>query len=450
MLREKAISNVRKLRAWNIVTSCFPILLIAVSMILMLTDILTPTQTIVLYAVIGLCERFAARLIMARVWKKYVHDVLNEDLDAPLYVEILNRVGKYDPFAIHQLQMLYAEGRYADVVSLCTKQLQNPYAKRQTPGYLSYMTFAYFSLGDDQGLGEVFETTEKFLNSLKNPQKGKRLMPMQAFYAAYLKRDPEACEAYFATVPPSCRLAAIQRNLLRARLVQLRGDTKTAAALLGQVLTEAPNTPAAITARAHLDALERGEGYETAFPKVLPDPLFPVVTSEKRHKTVRIVTRVCIIVSVVLVAYSLILHGITQRKDRALREEVRVAMETEYDGVTVFECFTVSDGESWLETLALCSTDEGIMVVSPYYQGDSEELLCYPVAAFSEEDFTGNTLPSRIFAGYTADYYGLCTFYHTKKEIPEDAYMSFPVTVYGQELWFAVVYVGTEPPENMV
>ena len=443
MLQEKAQANIRKIRAWNLVTSGFPILLVAVSMILMLADILTSLQAILLYVVAGLFWRIAVRVVMAREWKKYVYNVMDEELDAPLFIEILREVGKYDPFAIHQLQLLYAEGRHADVVSLCTKQMDNPYAKRCKPGYLTYMAFAYFSLGDDQRLAEIHEATEWFLQSQKNPEKYRRLMPMQVFYAAYLKRDTDACEAYFAATPPKVRIAAVQRYLLRARVAQLKGDTEAAERFLRQVLTEGPNTPAALTAKAHLAAIERGEGYDKAFPEALPDPLFPVVTSQKRHRTVKILIRVCIIVSAALLVYSGVLHSINERRDSALREEVRVAMETEYDGVSVLECFSVSDGESWVETLALCSTDGGLVLASPYYRGDSEELLCYPVAVFIEEDFAENGLPSRVFAGYTADYYGLCAFYASEKEIPEDRYVSFPVTVYGQKLWFAVK---AEPP----
>jgi hypothetical protein len=97
---------------------------------------------------------------MARAWKKYVYKVMDEDLDAPLFVGILSRVGKYDPFAIHQLQLLYAEGRHADMVSLCAKQLKNPYAKRQKLSYLAHMALAYFSLGDDKKLAEIHEAIE--------------------------------------------------------------------------------------------------------------------------------------------------------------------------------------------------------------------------------------------------------------------------------------------------
>lgn len=443
MLQEKAKAHIRRLRVLNILTTGPVLLLLVVVLYLLFTDVLTTVQASLLYIVIGLLELFVARVVMARAWKKYVYNVMDEELDAPLFMEILRQVGKYDPFAIHQLQMLYAEGRHADVVSLCTKQMDNPYAKRCKPGYLTYMAFAYFSLGDDQRLAEIHEATEWFLQSQKNPEKYRRLMPMQVFYAAYLKRDTDACEAYFTANPPKVRNAAVQRYLLRARVAQLKGDTEEAERFLRQVLTEGPNTPAALTAKAHLAAIERGEGYDKAFPEALPDPLFPVVTSQKRHRTVKILIRVCMIVAAALLVYSVVLHSIYEHQDRTLREDVRVAMETEYDGVSVWECFSVSDGESWVETLALCSTDGGLVLASPYYRGDSEELLCYPVAVFIEEDFAENGLPSRVFAGYTADYYGLCAFYASEKEIPEDRYVSFPVTVYGQKLWFAVK---AEPP----
>jgi hypothetical protein len=332
------------------------------------------------------------------------------------------------------------------VVSLCAKQLNNSYAKRYRLTYLTYMEEAYFKLGDDQRLREVHEAAERELTALKNSDNVRKKLPAHAFHAAYLSRDPDACEAYFAANPPLNRYSEVNRLLLRARVALLRGDSEEARRLLGDVLTEAPDTSLAATAKAHLEALERGEGYESTYPEALPDPLFPVVTTEKKHKVYRILFRVILaFIAVLLVAYFL-LGKREQAEYEAICEDVRVAMEAEYDGVTVFECFTVSDGESWVETLALCSTDKGIVVASPYYEGDSEELQCQPVAVFTEEDFAGDTLPSRIFAGYTADYYGLCTFYASEKEVPEDTYISFPVTVFGRELWFAVKNVGMEPP----
>lgn len=442
MLQEKAKANIRKLRAWNLVTSVPPILLVVVSMILMLADILTFIQTLLLYVVAGLFERIAARIIMAKAWKKYVHNIMDEDLDAPLFVEILSLVGKYDPFAIHQLDRLYAEGRHADVVSLCAKQLDNPYAKRQKLGYLAHMALAYFSLGDDKKLAEIHEAIERFLNSLKDPAKGRRRIPIQAFYAAYLRGDTEACEAYFAANPPKARIAAVQRYLQQARVAQLKGDTERAGQLLKQVLTEAPNTPVAVTAKAHLAAMERGEGYDKAFPEAIPDPLFPVVTSEKRHKAVKIVMRVCVIVVIVLLAFELIAHVGIQIADRAYREQARATVEAEYNGVEVLDRFYLTNGGPNLDDLALCATDEGFVVAALYCRSDNPDvLLSNTLAIFTEEELTGSILPSHAFHGYTTEYFGLCAFYETEAEIPADAVVSIPVTVYGRDLWFAVTDV---------
>ena len=353
-------------------------------------------------------------------------------------------MGKYDPFALHQLQSLFAEGRHADVVSLCTKQMDNTYAKRCKPAYLHHMAFAYFSLGDDRRLAEIHEAAEWYLQSLKDPEKGRRLLPMQVFYAAYLKRDTDACEAYFAANPPKMRIAAVQRYLQKARVAQLKGDTETAQQLLNQVLTEAPNTPVALTAKAHLAAMERGEGYDKAYPEALPDPLFPVVTSQKRHRTVKILMRVCMIVSAALLVYSIVLDGIIERKDNGFREDVRVAMEAEHDGVTVHEYLALMDGEAMLDALAICSTDEGVVVAALYgHEDDPDKLFCHTLVTFTEEELAGSILPSHVFRGYTTEYFGVCAFYEAEADIPADAVASIPVTVYGRELWFAVTDVRT-------
>ena len=444
MLSEKAKANIRRLRVLTILTTAPLVLLLVVALWLLITDVLTTVQACILYVIVGLLERFVARVIMARAWKKYVYNVMDEDLDASLFVEILSRVGKYDPFAILQLNRLYAEGRHADMVSLCAKQLKNPYAKRQKLSYLAYMALAYFSLGDDQKLAEVHEATERFLQSQKNPEKYRRLMPILVFYAAYLRGETEACEAYFAANPPKARITVVQRYLQKARVAQLKGDTETAQQLLNQVLTEAPNTPVALTAKAHLAAMERGEGYDKAYPEALPDPLFPVVTSQKRHRTVKILTRVCLIGAAVLLVYTLVLEGMIERKDRALREDVRVAMEAEHDGVTVHDYFVLSEGETMLDMLAVCSTDEGVVVAALYgHEDDPDKLFCHTLVTFTEEELAGSLLPSHVFRGYTTEYFGVCGFYEAEADIPADAVASIPVTVYGRELWFAVTDVRT-------
>lgn len=444
MLSEKAKAHIRRIRVLNILTTGPVLLLLVVVLYLLFTDVLTTVQACILYIVLGLLDRFAARIIMAKAWKKHVYDVLNEELDAPLFIEILSHVGKYDPFALHQLQSLFAEGRHADVVSLCTKQMDNTYAKRCKPAYLHHMAFAYFSLGDDRRLAEIHEAAEWYLQSLKDPEKGRRLLPMQVFYAAYLKRDTDACEAFFTDNPPKMRIAAVQRYLQKARVAQLKGDTEAAEQFLRQVLTEGPNTPAALTAKAHLAAIERGEGYDKAFPEALPDPLFPVVTSQKRHRTVKILMRVCMIVSAALLVYSGVLHSINERKDNEFREDVRVAMEAEHDGVAVHDYFVLSEGETMLDALAICSTDEGVVVAALYgHEDDPDKLFCHTLVTFTEEELAGSLLPSHVFRGYTTEYFGVCAFYEAEADIPADAVASIPVTVYGRELWFAVTDVRT-------
>ena len=123
MLSKQAKSHIRRFRAWNIL-HLFIIVLLAVTIsVLMMTDIFTVTQGLLACAVITAAYYFGSRFVNALMWKRHVYNLLLDELNAPLFVEVLEGVCKYDPFSLFQLQKLQAEGRYADVVSLCTIQL---------------------------------------------------------------------------------------------------------------------------------------------------------------------------------------------------------------------------------------------------------------------------------------------------------------------------------------
>lgn len=449
MPHDQAKAHIRKLRALRILYSVLTILYAAVLVALLMTDHLTIPVYLLCFLLSYLPWKLVWMVIENRVRKKHLYDLLFEEVNVPLFQEVLTFVSRDDPFALGQLYALYAEGRHADVVSLCAKQLNNPYAKRYRLTFLTYMEDAYFKLGDDAKLRESHEATERELSSFKNAEKVRKKLPVQGFYAAYLGKDPLACEANFTANPPTTPYAEINRLLMRSRVALLRQDTQEARRLLEQVQDMAPGTGLAATATAHLAAMERGEGYEAAYPEALPDPLYPVITTEKRHRIYRKLHGAILLLLGVLLLVWVWLYGGDQAEYEALCEDVRVSMEAEYDDVAVLECFTVSDGEYWLDSLALCTTNRGVVLAGLYYYDDPDETLCDPLVTLTEADFRGDRHPYRVFRGCTEEYYGACTFYDSQKEVPEDASVAFPVTVYGQELWFAVVYVGWEPPANL-
>ena len=70
MLQEKAKTNIRRLRVLTILTTAPLVLLLVVALWLLITDVLTTVQACILYVIVGLLERFVARVIMSRAWKK--------------------------------------------------------------------------------------------------------------------------------------------------------------------------------------------------------------------------------------------------------------------------------------------------------------------------------------------------------------------------------------------
>lgn len=456
MLSNQARSHVRRFRAWNILITCIMALLMVTVLVLMFTDLLASTQALVACAVVGAAYFFASRFISALMWKKHVFNILLEELNAPLFTEVLEGVQKYDPFSMFQLQKLQAEGRYADVVSLCTLQLQDPTAKRLALSYLHSMESAYFHLGDDSKLKEIHEATEWQILQSKDPAKSRKQISFHDFFGLYLKRDLAACEAYLAANPTPTRLSAMNRLLTRARLALLQGDTEGAAGLFRRILTEAPNTPTAVVAKANMEALERGEGYDKAFPEALPDPLFPVdaVMYTKKHKATTIVRRVYKIVMIAVIAaailFLLVMPYVGKNAEEAYNLAVWEAMEVEHDGVMVLGSFTLQRGDTPVESVAVCTTNEGFMLVALYYRNDPNETLCEPLVTITHETFGGEALPSGSFEGYVNEYHATYAFYASKRDLPKGAACVCPVELGGRTLWFAVTYVGQSPHAEMV
>ena len=456
MLSKQAKSHIRRFRVWNILHLCIIVLLAVTIPVLMMTDIFTATQGLLACAVITAAYYFGSRFVSALVWKKHVYNLLLEELNAPLFVEVLEGVCKYDPFSLFQLQKLQAEGRYADVVSLCTIQLQNPTARQLALSYLHSMESAYFHLGDDRKLKEIHEATEWQILQSKDPTKSRKQISFHDFFGLYLKRDLAACEAYLAANPTPTRLSAMNRLLTRARLALLQGDTEGAAGLFRRILTEAPNTPTAMVAKANMEALERGEGYGKAFPEALPDPLFPVdaVMYTKKHKATTIVRRVYKIVMIAVIAaailFLLVMPYVGKNAEEAYNLAVWEAMEVEHDGVMVLGSFTLQRGDTPVESVAVCTTNEGFMLVALYYRNDPNETLCEPLVTITHETFGGEALPSGSFEGYVSDYYATYSFYAAKRDVPRGIESVCPVEIGGRTLWFAVTYVGQSPDAEKV
>ena len=456
MLSKQAKSHIRRFRVWNILHLCIIVLLAVTIPVLMMTDIFTVTQGLLACAVITAAYYFGSRFVNALVWKKHVYNLLLEELNAPLFVEVLEGVCKYDPFSLFQLQKLQAEGRYADVVSLCAIQLKSPAAKRYALSYLHCMETACFHLGDDSKLKEVYEATERQILQSKAPAKSRKWIPTHELYGLYLKRDWEAIEAHFSANPTSGRFAAMSRLLTRARLALVREDTEGAVELFRRVLAEAPNAPVAVVAKAHLEAIERGEGYDKAFPEALPDPLFPVdaAVHAQKHKTVTIVRRLYNIVAIAVIAaavlFALVMPYVGKNAEEAYNLAVWEAMEVEHDGVMVLGSFTLQRGDTPVESVAVCTTNEGFMLVALYYRNDPNETLCEPLVTITHETFGGEALPSGSFEGYVSDYYATYSFYAAKRDVPRGIESVCPVEIGGRTLWFAVTYVGQSPDAEKV
>ena len=83
-------------------------------------------------------------------YRKYISNPLSNELNAPLYYEIVRQGKIYVPSAIWQLQAEYFVGNHNNAVCICNQKLNDPkISKKYKYHYLMFLANVYFDIGDN-------------------------------------------------------------------------------------------------------------------------------------------------------------------------------------------------------------------------------------------------------------------------------------------------------------
>ena len=89
-------------------------------------------------------------------YRKYISNPLSNELNAPLYYEIVRQGKIYAPSAIWQLQAEYFIGNLNHAVHICNQKLNDPkISKKYKYHYLMFLANVYFDMGDNETLVDV-------------------------------------------------------------------------------------------------------------------------------------------------------------------------------------------------------------------------------------------------------------------------------------------------------
>lgn len=454
MLKSQAKAILRKHRAVQFLEA-IPLLLFILTLLInrfLLRSDISVFKIVIGFVLFELVWHFVMRSLRARATQKYLYSPWWNELNVPLFAEITRQIGrKNDPYALWRITGAYAAGRYAEVVSRCSALLKQPRAaKKMRFSYLMYLEMAYFELGDDHKLGQVYTVMEWYLKNHCREARLRAGMPLHSFFTAYLNRDIPACEAYFSS-PSLNRMTSVRRLLLMARVALVKGETDTARALLEQVLDQAPDTGFHLCARATLDALDRGEGFETAFSEVLPDPAILSAWDRAVLKKHQIRTKAWTIVTGLLMAALLFLYAYSlhlEREEQQYWDSMEAAVQEYFRDAELLGLHEITEDGRAVDVIAVCQCQNRVVLGGIYLQSDSEgeEIRFRFGTSFSDKDMQDSLLPAKAYITYLSEQIVFCELFSTEEDVPENACFSYSVTLNERTYWLAVTYAEDDAP----
>lgn len=394
--------------------------------------------------------RFAPMVL----FRKYITGTLIDQLDAPLYQEIVKEGKIYVPSALWQLQGEYFSGNYQNVISICNQQLEvEKLAKKYKYYYLVYLATTYFDLGDQEKLKDTCETFNQNLTNEKNKERILRRIPRMVFFNHYIRGNFDACSDYLYK-PQAQKINQVYRTYCQARIALLKEDIDEAKKLFESVLQTAPKLNYAILAAHGIEAIEKGIPYQDTFESIIVATDFLIPEVSKKNKILKIIRLVAGIILIgCVVAYSGV-SAFMKMQDKAYendlaayREGIRILVEENYDSVEILDTFNLKKDGQIVDSMFLCKTDESILLGCLYsYRNDEKQY--YDVKyemPFSDLEKTHSPLMYLTFQCTTSEYYVYSYFYTSKDELPSEYHHLSAITVDGKTVYFAVTEIDDQP-----
>lgn len=376
--------------------------------------------------------------------KKWILSALTDELDAPLYYEII-KTGKFrNKLALEHLQAEFHTGNYSNAVAICNQKLADPKIGKNYPYiYLSFLANVYFRMDDSARLSEVCQQVNRFLADQKKVSKSlKNWTDAIPFYEAYLSCDWDACDAFLNPEQPlTSELARVTYSYLAARVALKKGETDAAKALFQEVAQKAPKLYLATHAQHALGAIEENRPYSEGIEPVTPNETYVIPTPTKSQKAVKVLLWIVFFLGF---GYTLMVGVIDRQWEREYEEyleEIRVMVEVDHDNVVVVQDFDLMYEDEIVDSMFVCEVDSGMILAASYVYMDEEELHYDTLVTISKEDLLGEEPISFVaeFESVTSYINIVMGFYTQVDDIPVDVLAVYRADVHGKTVYIAAI-----------
>ena len=325
-------------------------------------------------------------------FRKHILGVILDDLDAPLYREVIKSSGIGTRNIFWNIQSEFYIGNVRGSIDLCEASLKaGAIKKKDLRAVLTFLAGWYFIGGDDDGVASACRRYRELGEPKIKTEQTRRMAKIIANYEAYLSGDYEAILRPTGAKRKGA-LYPIADSFDEALINMKKGDTAEARTLFSAIAVSAENTVFGMIAKRAVDAIDNGGGYSDAAliefePIDTKETIDNYVKASKKTAKTR---RICLLILVL--AFAILLPGAVKNYLSDVDEVVTHAvLKQVYGDVEILDIVSFNLNGEKTEKIFIADVGDQLIVGSKYWNDDGEMMVVkYVYPTYSELEDEGS------------------------------------------------------------
>ena len=340
------------------------------------------------YLILVLAYILVLRFLSNRIWRKYISGILMDDIDAPLYRDVIiaSKVGEKNPLLTMESEFFV--GNVTAAMQVGNAILKNEkLAKKYAPLTLLLMAEYNFMIGDDEAIALACKRFRELKLPKFKSKRMKRTCDIIEKYEQYLAGDFEAI------LRPSGKkrkdaLYHLVHSYFEARVALCRGEKDSARAAFAGLAVAAETNVIGMMSKSAIEAIDGERDFAQSALLLPNEPIDAdslMQSFEEKHKKAKISAIVWWIIFAVMLLSALpsvISEWQWTNEERITRRLVK----DEYGKVEVLDWFELDD-----EVIFIAESREGLLLGGRHRDENGDwQANVYGFCSMSELEASGN------------------------------------------------------------
>lgn len=329
-------------------------------------------------------------------FRKHILGVILDDLDAPLYREVIKSSGIGTRNIFWNIQSEFYIGNVRGAIDLCEASLKaGAIKKKDLRAVLTFLAGWYFIGGDDEGVASACRRYRELGEPKIKTEQTRRMAKIIANYEAYLSGDYEAILRPTGAKRKGA-LYPLASSFEEAFIDMKKGESEQARAIFSALAVSAENTVFGMIAKRAVDVIDNGGTYRDAAmiefePIDTKETIDNYVKASKKTAKTR---RICLLILVL--AFAILLPGAVKNYLSDVDEVVTHAvLEQVYGEAEILDIVRFNLNGEKTEKIFIADVGDQLIVGSKYWNDDGEMMIVtYVRPTYSELEEEGSLIYS--------------------------------------------------------